>query len=194
LPVANAVMSAVSVLVTILTVRFILTYGMERDYKGYQIFVEMDLLNEPAQAKVYKSPPPLPILSTSSESRLDSILERGVLRVGYKKDALPFAFTNAAGRLVGFDIDLAHMLAQDMNLRLEFILVESDEISQRLNQGYIDIMMSGLLANPGLAHKMYFSESYIDQTIAFIVKDHKRDEFSDWNKVKNMEGLTVAVS
>ena len=80
-----------------------------------------------------------------------------------------------------------------MNVRLEFILIESDEIAQRLNQGSIDIMMSGLLANPGLAHKMYFSESYIDQTIAFIVKDHKREEFSAWNHVKNMEGLTVGV-
>jgi len=188
-----AALFVLSVLITILTVQIILTYGIKREYQGYRIFVEMDLLYEPTQAKVYKSLPPPPTLSTSSESRLDSILEKGVLRVGYKKDALPFVFTNDAGRLVGFDIEMAHMMARDMNFRLEFILVEFDEISQRLNQGTIDIMMGGLLANPGLAHKMYFSESYIDQTIAFIVKDHKREAFSYLSDVKNMEGLTVGV-
>ncbi|MBW1902748.1 MAG: amino acid ABC transporter substrate-binding protein [Deltaproteobacteria bacterium] len=188
-----AALFVLSVLITILTVQIILTYGIKREYQGYRIFVEMDLLYEPTQAKVYKSLPPPPTLSTSSESRLDSILEKGVLRVGYKKDALPFVFTNDAGRLVGFDIEMAHMMARDMNFRLEFILVESDEISERLNQGTIDIMMGGLMANPGLAHKMYFSESYIDQTIAFIVKDYKREEFSYLSDVKNMEGLTVGV-
>ena len=55
-----------------------------------------------------RPPPSLPPLET--------IRARGVLRVGYFPDALPFAFFNRAGDLVGFDVELAHDLARDLGV------------------------------------------------------------------------------
>jgi ABC-type amino acid transport substrate-binding protein len=45
---------------------------------------------------------------------LDSIRARGQLRVGYLPNALPFAFFNEQRELVGYDIELAHQLANDL--------------------------------------------------------------------------------
>ena len=45
--------------------------------------------------------------------------ERGVLRVGYLPDALPYAFFNGQGHLVGLDVELAHHLARELGVRLE---------------------------------------------------------------------------
>ena len=47
---------------------------------------------------------------------LQSIRDRGMLRVGYMPDALPFSFFNVKGELVGFDIELAHPLASELGV------------------------------------------------------------------------------
>jgi hypothetical protein len=56
--------------------------------------------------------------------RYVEIRERGYLRVGYFDDALPFAFVNQAGKLVGFDVEMAYTLAEGMNVRLELVRIE----------------------------------------------------------------------
>ncbi len=55
---------------------------------------------------------------------LETIQARSVLRVGYLPDALPFAFVNQRGELVGFDIELAHDLARELGVSLAFVPVD----------------------------------------------------------------------
>ena len=64
------------------------------------------------------------------------------MRVGYFRDALPFAFQNKAGRMVGLDIEMAHQLARDMNVELELVLVKRIGIAEKLKTGQIDMVMS----------------------------------------------------
>ena len=47
---------------------------------------------------------------------LETIRARGRLRVGYLSNALPFAFFNQRGDLVGYDIELAHQLASELRV------------------------------------------------------------------------------
>ena len=53
--------------------------------------------------------------------RLREIKERGVLRVGFFTDAVPWAFVNAKGEVVGHDIEAAHRLAEQLGVKLEFV-------------------------------------------------------------------------
>jgi ABC-type amino acid transport substrate-binding protein len=46
---------------------------------------------------------------------------RGTLRVGYLPDNLPATYFNGAGKLVGFDAEMAHTLARDLGVGLEFV-------------------------------------------------------------------------
>ena len=52
----------------------------------------------------------------AGRSRLDQILARGLLRVGYLEDSLPYAFVNSEAELVGMDVDLANVMAREMGV------------------------------------------------------------------------------
>jgi Na+/H+-dicarboxylate symporter len=187
------VITAASLLVTMGAVHLALNYGLEREYQQYRIFIEMDLLYKPAPLKVYDSAPPPPEDPLPGKDRLDRILERGTVRVGYFRDALPFAFHNESGRLVGLDIEMAHQLARDMNIGLELVLVKQNEIVEKLKGGQIDIVMSGVPFVMSRAHKVTFSNPYMEQTLAFLVEDHKKEVFSNWENIQNIDTLKLGM-
>jgi nucleotide-binding universal stress UspA family protein len=67
--------------------------------------------------------------AAEEKSRLDVVLERGKLIVAALSPTPPFAFTDEKGQLVGFDIDIAHPLAEalfkDPN-KIEFVVVTGE--------------------------------------------------------------------
>ena len=79
---------------------------LQQGYTRDKVLVGMHLLHEPAPATVLKLRPQQAV--PDSRPILARVRERGVLRVGYMPDALPFAFFNEKGDLVGLDIELAH--------------------------------------------------------------------------------------
>jgi Na+/H+-dicarboxylate symporter/ABC-type amino acid transport substrate-binding protein len=187
-----AVVTVVVTFVSIAAVRLFFSLTLDPTYTKYRSFIKIELLHEPVEAKVYTSSHPPPA-SASGKSALERILKRGTLRVGYIKDSLPFAFINAHSNLVGFDIEMAHLLAKDLGVNLEFLLIDRKNIAKRLNDGYCDIVMTGLAITTDRAQKMAFSESYIDQTLAFIIKDHRRDEFKAWKDIKMIDSPRIGI-
>jgi ABC-type amino acid transport substrate-binding protein len=174
--------------------RLYFSHFVKNEYTQDKALVKMHLLTEPVQVKVHKELPPKPPPHDPQKSRLDEIQQRGVLRVGYVKDRLPYAFTNSAGQLVGLDIGMAHNLATDLGVKLEFYLLGRDKLAEQLNAGYCDIVMSGTRITPKKAAKMTFSDSYLEETLAFIVRDYRRDEFSTREAAQSLENLTIGVS
>ena len=85
--------------------------------------------------------------------------ERSTLRVGYFRESLPFAFTNTNGDLVGFDIELAHILAQELGGTLEFVRIEREQVAGHLYAGHCDLVMSGFTVTTDRAQQMAFSTS-----------------------------------
>jgi ABC-type amino acid transport substrate-binding protein len=73
---------------------------------------------------------------------MERIRVRGVLRVGYDPNNPPFSFFNAAGDLVGFDLELSQGLAEGLGVRAEMIPVRWPELSGKLAGGVIDVMPS----------------------------------------------------
>ena len=58
----------------------------------------------------------------AQESRLDSIKEDGVLRVGTPGNWKPMSFRDpASNQYVGFDVDLVTKLAEDIGVKVEFV-------------------------------------------------------------------------
>jgi len=172
----------------ILAVRYLAQATIDREYLGYRRFIDSDLLFEPVRWSVESGPLPAP----RAPAGPDGIVRRGALRVGYLGDALPFAFVNARGRLVGFDVDLAHHLARELDVRLDFVRLTRDEIAPRLDAGQID-MMAGTVITAGRARTMTFSRPYLDVTTAFMVPDHRRDDFATVSSIRALRDLRVAV-
>src|SRR5215813_11690091 len=73
---------------------------------------------------------------------LEKIKQRGVLTVGTKADYKPFGFRDPSGAIVGFEPDIARLVADKLGVKLELEPVVSSNRMQFLQQGKIDLMIA----------------------------------------------------
>jgi Na+/H+-dicarboxylate symporter len=127
-------------------------------------------------------------------SLIDAIKKRGMLRVGVFTDRLPFVFFNGGRQLVGLDVEMAQLLARDLGVKAEFVEIkELSELPRLLATNRFDVAMTGIVVTPERAAGMVFSNPYLDETFAFVVKDHLREEFSTWGNIRDLGAFTVAI-
>jgi ABC-type amino acid transport substrate-binding protein len=60
-----------------------------------------------------------------------------------------------------------------------------------LARGACDIVMSGVVATPLRAAETRFSEPYLDETLAFVVPDHLRDDYDTWDGIRARGAVTI---
>jgi ABC-type amino acid transport substrate-binding protein len=124
---------------------------------------------------------------------LKSIIKRGKLRVGYHPENLPFSFVNDNGDLVGFDVELMHVLTRELKVEIEFIEWTYETVLKDLNQGKFDIAIGGLIVNPERLAEANFSNPYMNMTTAVVVEDHRRNEFKSWRAIDKKLNTRVGV-
>lgn len=127
------------------------------------------------------------------DGRLRRILARGVLRVGFHADAVPWAFRNASGMVVGYDVEAAHRLAGAMGVRLLLVETPRAAVESMLEDGRVDIVMSGYAATVARAERVALSGPYNVEQIGFLVRDHERARFTTLDVLGSGAGLTIAV-
>ena len=179
------------VVVVIGGTRVLFARAVPQEYSKDKVLSSMHLLREPVEATVARTPSPPPKPVNAQSSPLEDITERRVLRVCYLPAALPYAFFNQQGDLVGFDIELAHRLAREMGVTLAFVPAGRAHLPRLLAEGYCDLAMSGVLATTMRAREMLFSESYLDETLAFAVRDHQREQFASWDAIRDLGAITI---
>jgi ABC-type amino acid transport substrate-binding protein len=122
------------------------------------------------------------------------IRERGVLRVGYNSNNVPFVFFNGKNELVGYDVEMAYDLARTINVsRIEFVPITGITLAESLDSGYCDIIMAAVMVNSERLDQMKFTDPVVTVHMAFVVPDGKKAEFTQLENVKKMDGLRVAV-
>lgn len=186
-----AMVTAVLTVATIGGARLLFAHAMQRPYTKDQVLANMHLLHQPVAAIVHRDAAPQP--SPPTGTVLDDISARGAIRVGYLADSLPFAFFNARDELVGLDIELAHRLAGELKVGLEFVPLDREELPARLDAGFCDIVMSGVVVTPRRASGTLFSASYLDETLGLVTKDEHRARFESWKSIRAAGPLTIAV-
>ena len=162
-------------------------------YHQDKLITRMQPLRSLDPAKVHLSPPLTRALEHPQPSRLALIRDRGILKVGYLPDSLPFTYFNTQGQLVGFNVEMAHTLARDLGVALEFVPISPEAMSEQLYVGYCDIVMAPVAVTPERAQTLIFSTPYLDQTLAFIVKDHRRNEFSTRAAIRRLVAPRIGV-
>lgn len=163
------------------------------EYEGVQTFESLKPMTENVKHIHDSELTPL-TEAEQKQPRLDIILERKVLRVGYYNASLPYAFKNKEGRLVGFDVEMLNQLSKDIDIDLAFIkLKHRKDEAELLANGSIDITIGGHIITPIRALSVKFTESYTYHTGGFLVPDNKRDEFSDLYEMKLMNNLKIGI-
>lgn len=124
----------------------------------------------------------------AQESRLDEIIKRDKLLVATFGTAPPFCFADEKGELVGFDIDIAKLIAKyllgDEN-KIEFITVTSEGRWPAVNSGRADFGIATTTVYPDRALRVAFTRPYIDSGISILVrKDANVDSVAALNNSK----------
>lgn len=167
-------------------------FGMiNYEYMQYEKFIHMEHFMPQADVKVYPDWSPSPLPDTEELTRMDKIKYRGFIRIGYFKDALPFVFMNEYKQLVGFDVELANALARELGVKLEMVKIKRDQAVDLLNNGYIDMVMSGNILT--ISSDVIYSAPYFYQTFAFIVEDYRKDEFNTIANIYEHDSLRIGI-
>jgi Na+/H+-dicarboxylate symporter/ABC-type amino acid transport substrate-binding protein len=188
------VISVVIMATALIGVRAFYTYVYVAPYTKEKLLTSLHIINNPQPHKTYREPPEIILKKTRSSLSLKGIKKRGILRACYQPDDYPSSFFNDAGELVGFDIEMTNRFAHYLNLEIEFLPVHSvTEAAERLNSSYCDIVMSLLPINPALTEQFALTAPVMNLPVGMIVKDHHRDKFREWGRLRAMKNLRVAL-
>lgn len=195
--ITGVVGTALLVMVMILAARVGLSYSVGNVYSEDLVLMTMEI-KDPAPFKVIN----VRVEAFSSIAQKEEqdlalfqrIKKRGALRVGFDPEALPFAFYNFKQELVGYDIALAHRLAKDLGVSLEFVPVNRVTMLEFMNEGAWDILMSGIPIMADDLQVMNFSRPYMDAKAALVVEDYRKREFQKLATISAMPRLRIAVT
>ena len=158
------------------------------------VLATMQALKSDVPTRVFTVAEPNPVPLEPGRTRLDRARARGAIRIGYDPRSLPFAFFNINGELVGFDIDMAARLADDLDVALELVPIEPGSLGSQLHADHFDLAMSGIAATGVLAGDVLLSDAYLDLSVALVVPDHRKRDFSSLSRLRQMDGLTLGVA
>lgn len=71
-----------------------------------------------------------------------------ILTIGLESSYPPFDFVDEQGNIIGFDVDVAQLIADKLNMKLAVKDMEFEGMILSLKQGKVDLIMSGMNITP----------------------------------------------
>lgn len=131
---------------------------------------------EEAQAEISKS-----------ANALESIKERGIIRIGVFSDKPPFGFINDGGQNDGFDVYIAKRIAKDLlgdENKIEFVLTEAASRVEFLRSNKVDIIMANFTNTPERAEVVDFAKPYMKVSLGVVSPNAEIKNIDDLNGKK----------
>ena len=75
---------------------------------------------------------------------MDSILKKGELLVGITGTQPPLNATNKDGKIIGYDADIARLIAMNMGVKVKFSTMPFAELLPALKAGKVDMVLSSM--------------------------------------------------
>ena len=125
------------------------------------------------------------------DSVLEEVQDRGTLRVGLGLFE-PESFCNADGELIGFEIDVATKLAEDLGVEIEFARTNWTYIISALIAEEFDVIISGMQILPERNLRVNFTSPY-NATGTFLVANSAQTTDLATLADFNSPSVTIAV-
>lgn len=100
------------------------------------------------------------------DGRFARILNERVVRIGVPLDVPPFGSQNAERRPVGFDVEMAEMVARGLDARLELQQITGANRIPFLLSDRVDMVISAMGLTPERARQIMFSAPYANTFLA----------------------------
>ena len=131
----------------------------------------------------------------AADSKLDSVLARGKLIVGTGSTNAPWHFQGADGKLQGFDIDIARMVAKGLfndPSKVEFVVQSSDARIPNLLTDKVDMSCQFITVTASRAQQVAFTLPYYREGVGLLLPANSKYKEIDDLKAAG-DGVIVAV-
>ena len=130
-----------------------------------------------------------------TNSILDDIIKKGVLKVGTTGDFKPFSYQMDVNSNVfyGVDIELAKDLAASLGTKVEFVKTSWPTLLTDLQAGKFDVGMSGITIKLARQQQALFSIPLLSSGKAAITRDENAARFTSIEAI-NQKGVRVIVN
>lgn len=183
------IVSLVLLATIILGTRAFYTILVSPTYTKADSLLGLSLLGERQPSVLHTESEIRVVNAQSKPSTLVEIIARGVLNVCYQPNEYPSAFYNIAtpSQLVGFDIEVAHRMAQSANVSLAFFpALDEREAMQLLNSRVCDVYMRTLPISAVRTHMFALTDPVYESAVGLIVRDHQRHAFRTWQEIERV--------
>jgi cystine transport system substrate-binding protein len=95
--------------------------------------------------------------------------DRGELRIALEANTPPFNFKDE-GKLTGFEVELGQLLANELDVRADFVVTDSGDLLTGVESGKYDIAINHITVTSALSDRFDFSEPYVQTTTQLIAQ------------------------
>jgi len=100
---------------------------------------------------------------------------------------------NTAGNPVGYDLEMAQRLANDLGVTIELVPFTFETLSRQLRDDHFDVAMSGVYGTVGQSEDIRLSDPYMFATMALVVPDHRDTDFATPTTIRNLKKARVGI-
>lgn len=114
-----------------------------------------------------------------TQNTLSNIIKNGEIRIGMTGNQPPFSMKTKNDKLMGYEVDLATILAESMGVKLKLVEMPFSELMQSLENGNIDAVMSGMTITPARNLNALFAGPYSLSGKSILTKSKVLAEISE---------------
>ena len=128
--------------------------------------------------------------STQSKSTLTQVIERGTLRVAIVVPNPGFAVADPTGNLVGYEADIANLLAKQLGVKIEWIQTDSPGRVTLVQTGKADMAIATFTRNLERMKVINFTDPILQEAVVLVTTPaHSESKIADFNKA----GMKISV-
>ncbi len=140
--------------------------------------------------------------ATSSEggsysTSLEDIKAKGQLVIGLDDTFAPMGFRDESGELVGFDIDLATAVCEELGVEAVFQPINWSAKEMELSTGKVDCLWNGLSITPERQETMSMTNAYLNNKIIVMTNEgvtlSSKEDLANYNLGVQAESSALEV-
>lgn len=128
----------------------------------------------------------------TSKSSIQSIKDKGTIKIGVFSDKAPFGYVDSDGNNQGFDVYIAKRFAKDLlgdESKVEFVLVDAASRVSYLESNKVDIIMANFTVTDERKEKVDFANPYMKVSLGIVSPDSNK--ITDVSQLKDKKVIVA---